>query len=351
MRLCGAFLRGLRLGILSHPHTNVNSTKVLTKINLITKYLKFGEVVVIILALLIIFKLLFLTYPDIVLTASRSGLLLWFNNVMPALLPFMVITNMLMSLGFAEFLGKFLSLVMQKIYNLPGAGGVAFIVGLTSGYPIGAKAVTELRKTSVISVRDAQHLLAFCNNAGPLFILGVVGIGFFGNRTIGYILWTAHIFAALVLGILLRNKNRLVQNEPVARTNTISFGKALGGAVKNAMESMAVIGGLIIFFNTVVAVLSEIGLPNEGMLAGWLAGLIEVTGGLGKISADGISTATLAVAAFVIAFGGFSIHMQTLHFTEGTGIKAAPYIFAKFLHGLIAAAFTILLWTIFKQFV
>ena len=303
----------------------------------------------IILIFLIIFKLLFLTHPDIVLAASRSSLLLWLNNVLPALLPFMVITNMLLKLGFAEFMGKFLAPVMQKLFNLSGRDGVALIVGLTSGYPIGAKAVSELRKNYVISKNDAQHLLAFCNNAGPIFILGVVGIGFFGSRAAGYILWTAHILAALVLGILLRGKNKpaLQEYAPVIAGETASFGKVLGDSVKNAMESMAVIGGLIIFFNTILAMLGEIGLPESGIFAGFTAGMVEVTGGLSKISADGASVTSLAAAAFVIAFGGFSIHMQTFHFTEGTGIKPIPYLLAKLLHGVIAVVFTICLISFF----
>lgn len=305
----------------------------------------------IILIFLVIFKLLFLAHPDVVLSASRAGLLLWFNNVMPALLPFMIIANMLVSLGFAEFMGKFLAPVIQKIFNLPGQGGVAFIVGLTSGYPIGAKTVSELRKTHAISEKNAQHLLAFCNNAGPLFILGVVGIGFFNSRSVGYILWAGHILAAFNLGILLRNKDDHANKGTAAPTNTVSFGKALGGSVKNAMESMAVIGGLIIFFNTVLAMLGKIGLPEKGIFAGWLAGLVEVTGGLSKIAAGGVSTASIGIAAFTIAFGGFSIHMQTFHFTEGTGIKPAPYLLAKLLHGIIAAIITVFIWTFFKEFV
>ena len=302
----------------------------------------------IILIFLAIFKLLFLAFPDVVLAASRAGLLLWFNNVMPALLPFIIITNLLMNLGFAEFLGKFLAPLMYKIFNLPGKCSVALIAGLTSGYPIGAKIVHELRKNSSISRQDAQHLLAFCNNAGPLFILGVVGIGFFDSKSIGYLLWAGHVLAALVIGILLKNKKKPDYQEtttPIIATN--GFSKALGSSIKNAMESMAMIGGVIIFFNTILAILGEVGLPDKGLLAGWLAGLIEITGGLSKIAEGGANITSLAIAAFIIAFGGFSIHMQTFLFTEGSGIKAMPYLFAKFLHGVIAAIFTILLWIFF----
>jgi len=262
----------------------------------------------------------------------------------------MIITNLLVSLGFAEFLGKFLAPLMHKIFNLPGKCSIALIAGLTSGYPVGAKTVHELRKISAISRSNAQHLLAFCNNAGPLFILGVVGIGFFDSKSVGYVLWAGHILAALIIGILLKNKKDSlplpeVTTAPIIATKGLS--KALGSSIKNAMESMAMIGGVIIFFNTVLAVLGEIGLPNKGIFAGWLAGLIEMTGGLSKIAENGTNIASLAVAAFVIAFGGFSIHMQTFLFTEGSSIKAMPYIFAKFLHGIIAAVFTILLWIFF----
>ncbi|MCL2286571.1 MAG: hypothetical protein FWC32_09450 [Firmicutes bacterium] len=324
----------------------------------------------IILVFLISFKVLFLVFPNIVLAAAREGLLLWLNNILPALLPFMIITNMLVEMGFARLLGNILSPVMRKIFRLPGTAGFALITGLTSGYPIGAKAVADLHKKNEVSTYDAQHLLAFCNNAGPLFMLGVVGIGLFGSAATGYVLWVSHVLSALVLGIFLSRKilckqlscgpnlgptdtARFVQNnlpgdeKRVLTQPNNGLGAALGGSVKNAMESITVIGGLVIFFSAVMAVLWEVGLPREGITAGLLAGFIEVTGGVRKISEGGISINNLAFTAFSIAFGGFSIHMQTFHFIEGTGIKAAPYLLCKILHGLLAAATTIILARIF----
>ena len=304
----------------------------------------------IILVFLVTFKVLFLIFPSVVLSAAREGLILWLNNIIPALLPFMIVTNILVGMGFARSIGKMLTPVMKKIFGLPGAGGFALIIGLTSGYPIGAKAVADLRKTGEISARDAQHLLAFCNNAGPLFILSVVGVGLFRNVTIGYVLWVSHIFSALVLGILLRfvfmskkNGNDTFGEYSVSSNPNINLGKAFSDSVKNAMESIAVIGGLVIFFSTIIAVLGEIGLPDEGLFAGLIAGVIEVTGGVRKISEHGTSSISLGLAAFAIAFGGLSIHMQTFHFTEGTGIKVAPYLVCKMLHGILAAAITIFL--------
>jgi len=299
-----------------------------------------GSVFVIILLVLLAFKVLFLLFPGVVLAAARTGLLLWFNNVMPALLPFMIIANMFINFGFARFLGQFLQPFMKRVFCLPGVGGFAFIVGLTSGYPMGAKTVADLYRNKELNAKEAQHLLAFCNNAGPVFILGAVGVGMFGSNTVGYILWTGHVLAAVILGVLLRRKKQVEVKGKFPLDTPPPIGKALGESVKSAMESMAVIGGLIIFFAVIVAVLGEIGLPDEGLLAGVISGAIEVTGGVYKISLLEHSTIMVGLAAFVIAFRGMSIHMQTLHFISGTEIKTLPYILSKILHGILAAVIT-----------
>ncbi|MCL1844948.1 MAG: hypothetical protein FWF77_03495, partial [Defluviitaleaceae bacterium] len=158
----------------------------------------------IIAILLVMFNIFLLIFPQIVLTASREGLLLWFNNVLPALLPFMIATNMLVLSGFAQTFAKYFSPVMQKIFRLPGAAGIAFFAGITSGYPVGAKTVADLRNAGEISAREAQHLVAFCNNAGPIFILGVVGAGMFQSTRMGYILLATHVISAFLVGLIFR---------------------------------------------------------------------------------------------------------------------------------------------------
>ena len=299
----------------------------------------------IILVFLVIFKVLFLVFPSAVLQAARDGLVLWFNNIIPALLPFMVVVNMLTSMGFAQVLGRAFAPVTKKIFGLPGVGGFALLVGFLSGYPMGAKVVADLHKAGALSARDAQHMLAFCNNAGPLFILGVVGAGLYGNITVGYALWLGHVASALILGLLFRLVSP-PQSSPGFSTMHLSppitsAGKALGEAVKNAMESMAIIGGLVIFFSAALAGLGQIGLPSSGSLAGLAAGLVEMTIGARKVSESAPSVATLGVTAFIVAFGGLSVHMQAFHFLEGTGLKSTVYLACKVLHGLLAAAITI----------
>ena len=310
----------------------------------------------IIAIIIFIFNVFLLIYPRVVLAAAREGLLLWFNNVLPSLLPFIIATNMMIALGFAQLLGGVFAPIMNRVFKLPGAGGFALVTGLMSGYPMGAKVVADLKRQGQISTQDSQHLLAFCNNAGPLFIVGVVGVGLFHSSRIGYILWAAHVLAALGVGVIYG----CICGRPMAASTvgtafgrpqvrpTQPIGTILGDAVKNAMESMVFIGGLIIFFNVIVAVVAEVIDLDATVYSGVLAGLAEVTGGVKRLAAFEPGFVTLCASAFVIAFGGFSIHAQTFHFMANTGVKAVPYLLAKLLHGLLSAGITAVLWQMMK---
>jgi len=296
-----------------------------------------------------------------VLNASREGLILWFNNVLPALLPFIVITNMLAIFGFVRHLSTWLSPFMYKVFRLPGAGCFALITGLISGYPMGAKTIGDLWRTKEITTTEAQRLLAFCNNAGPLFIVGVVGVGFLRDSTAGYVLWAGHVLAALTVGILTRGqgtfhrhaKNRtnvhMSHQEKQPHHTKPHIGKALGESVKNAMEALLLVGGLIIFFSVIVRVVMIFfgNMPYIGILAG----IIEITSGTNILSDTliPVSAGRMAAIGGVIAFGGFSVHAQALHFTANIGTKAGIYLYYKAVNGIIAAVITGLIWGVISS--
>lgn len=115
------------------------------------------------------------------LVATKTGLALWFNSVVPSLLPFFIATELLGYTNIVSKIGKLLNKIMKPIFNVPGIGAYAFIMGIISGYPIGAKIVTNFREQGICTKAQCERLLAFTNNSGPLFIIGTVGISLFAN--------------------------------------------------------------------------------------------------------------------------------------------------------------------------
>ena len=109
------------------------------------------------------------------LSATKDGLWLWANSVVPSLLPFFIATELLSYTNVTYFLGKLLNGIMRPIFNVPGEGSFAFIMGIISGYPTGAKILVNFRENQIASREECERLLAFTNNSGPLFIIGTVG--------------------------------------------------------------------------------------------------------------------------------------------------------------------------------
>ena len=330
-------------------------------------------------------NILIILFPKQCMAAAREGLSLWFQNVLPSLLPFIIGTNLMTSLGVVHFLGVLLEPVMRPIFGVPGCGGYGLAVGLLSGYPMGAKVTAQLCEREDIKHTEGQRLLAFANNSGPLFVLGAVASGMFGSPAAGYFLLTVHYLGALLIGLLFRSFGRKAEPPAPPRPispgsgsiwrkayrsllaakhrDTRSLGAKLGDSVVRAMETILMIGGFIILFCVLVHILELLNVFTAlsfllepvfrllhipaGLLPGLLTGAIEMTNGLHVLSQSGANKGTLVAAATIISWGGFSIHAQALSFLGKTELKAGFYLLAKLLHSILSA---ILGWALFPLF-
>ena len=93
---------------------------------------------------------------------------------------------------------------MKPLFNVGGNGAFAFIMGIISGYPMGAKIACNFRQNNICSKEECERLLSFTNNSGPLFIIGTVGILSFKNTSIGILLFLTHLLACISVGFIFR---------------------------------------------------------------------------------------------------------------------------------------------------
>ena len=142
--------------------------------------------------------------PQSAMKAARSGLALCGNVIIPSLFPFFVLSSLVVDLGLAGYLGRLLERVMRPLFRVNGACASALALGFIGGYPVGARTAISLYQSGMCSRTEAQRLLAFCNNSGPAFILGVVGAGVFASSRVGVLLCLAHALASVCVGVLFR---------------------------------------------------------------------------------------------------------------------------------------------------
>ena len=138
-------------------------------------------------ALFVLFSICLVLFSSSNLSAAQNGLSLWATSVIPSLFPFFVATELLSYTNIISILGKCFNKLMKPLFNVRGEGSFAFLMGIISGYPVGAKIACNLRESNTCSKEECERLLAFTNNSGPLFIVGTVGIKMFGSSIIGFL--------------------------------------------------------------------------------------------------------------------------------------------------------------------
>lgn len=341
------------------------------------------------------FALSLLIFSKSNIPAIRKGLSLWANSVVPTLFPFFVATELLMNTNCIYILGKFFNIIMKPLFNIRGEGSFAFIMGLISGYPVGAKIACNFRKNNICSKEECERLLSFTNNSGPLFIVGTIGISFYKNSTIGILLLITHILASISVGIIFRNwksdyiynskffkfkKNHYInkdnfnlannnysskieytkQNKNFNNVGLKNLGEVMSKSISSSVNTIFMIGGFIVIFSAIISILNSSGITSKlitilfplfnlfnidiDFIYGILTGLLEITNGIYSIS--NVTTKKISIniilTALLLGFGGLSVLLQVWSITAKSDLSIKPYIYGKLLQGLIAAFYTYL---------
>ena len=329
-------------------------------------------------ALFLSFTICLLLFSSSNLPAVKNSLALWANSVIPSLFPFFVATELLMHTNITYYFGILFKNFMKPLFNVSGECSFAFIMGIISGYPVGAKLACEFRKQNICSKVECERLLSFTNNSGPLFIIGSVGISMFGNSTIGILLFITHLLASITVGCLFRfwkdpenshNTNTTTFSNSKKSTVSISnLGEVLAESITSATSTILMIGGFIVVFACIISIFKSCGFLsflsnfiapifnafniNTSFITPLLTGFFEITNGISLISNIAIKEISINIifTSFLLGLGGISILLQVWSIVSKTDLSIKPYIYGKLLHGIIAAIYTFVFISVFPFF-
>lgn len=273
---------------------------------------------------------------------AKEGINLCLDIIIPSLFPFFICSGLLVYSGFCEVLARLFNPIMKPLFNINPTGASAFVLGIVSGYPIGAATACELYNSLYISKSEAERLLAFCNNSGPLFILGAVGVSMYHSVRVGVILYVCHILGAITVGILFKNYKKDTFCAPRAKIETREQNISLifSEVLKNSIQNILIVCGTVIFMSAITNVLLDIASFNSVFSTLFLS-LSEFVSGLKSVSSLNLDIFyKLLLSAWICAFAGISVHLQVMGVVSKTGLSLKPYILGKILHGFISLFYT-----------
>ena len=239
--------------------------------------------------------------------------------------------------------------MLSKFLNLSENAVMPFVLGLISGYPIGAVLTAEAVKSGKISVEEGNHLLPFSNACGPLFLIGVAGGGMFGSYKYGYfllIIQTISIFLSVLIF-----KGSAPHISPFKKEESKSAKCALVSALDKSIESIFHVFGAVIFFSVVCAQIKITGIfENLFPVPSVPYGIIEVTNGLNRLAlSDMPIRLKLSIASALCGFSGLCILIQVQSAVQGTNINIRKYIIFKLAISLISFALSWLAFPLFPS--
>ncbi|MBC8535478.1 nucleoside recognition domain-containing protein [Feifania hominis] len=300
-------------------------------------------------------------YPGEVSAAVIESLGVCFRVIIPALFPFFVFASLLIETGGARQLGTVFGFLMRPVFNVPKSCCLAFFLGILSGYPVGANTAISLYQSGYCTKTEAERLLSFCNNSGPAFVLGSVGIGIWKDFRLGVLLYVCHIAACVCTGFLFRFYKYGDRSRVPASRGSGSTARGLSGAltksVRSSTDNLIYVIAFIVFFAVVTKLLTLSGVipavaaffarvfSPAGLDAAFfenlLGGLLEVTAGVRGAGALTASAASrLALTAGILGWAGISVHCQVLSFLSESDLSSLPYIGGKAVQSVLASVFT-----------
>lgn len=277
--------------------------------------------------------------------ASSAGLSLWFETLVPTLLPLMIISNLIVRSGLIEPLMFLFSPLLKFLFGIGTNGSYALCVGFFCGYPMGAKVIADLAKEGQLSAVESQYLLNFCNNVSPIFIINFLVIQHLGKKEL--ILPTILIIygSPLIFGLLTSIRKRADFAPPgqihknTAPTPLLNF-ELVDACIMNGIINITKLGGYIILFAILARIIQYLPVSNA-ILKAFCVGIMEVTNGIHAICTEpGSFSLKYLLLIVVCSFGGLSSIAQTVSMIQGTELSLSKYILSKTAIAAIAVAGT-----------
>ena len=281
-----------------------------------------------------------LLFPKKVLADSLAGLDLWFHTVLPSLLPFMILSNVLIGANVVSQLMRPFSGFFRHVLGLSPEGGYAWLLGLFCGFPMGARLTGDMYRQHRISREEAGYLLTFANQSSPMFLSTYVVLHGLGDSTLTLPVFVIFYASAFLTSLVFRIRSRRFGLPPSKPKKEVpeqtSYGNLLDTSIMNGFEIITRLGGYIILFSILAGIVLQLPAPLR-TAAPFLSGLTEITTGIHTISG---TTLPLQVKFTAIvcctAFGGFSTVAQTSCMLNGTGLSIFTYLKGKLVNAAVA---------------
>lgn len=290
-----------------------------------------------------VFLLYILVFPQDAVQAAALGLSLWHEKLLPTLLPFSILSYILIHSGLLDGFARAMHRLLKPIFPVSSAGIFPLTAGMLFGFPMGSKITAELVSAGKMTREEGERLYCICNNISPMFISSFILNDCLKRPDLRLPTYLILYAPPLALYMVQNRKRHFASplEDAQKKPTSMSF-QIIDAGIMNGFETLAKLGGYIVMF-AILAQMTRL-LPIKAPLAHCLLlGFTEITNGIAYTASQslGFQQAYPMILAFT-AFGGLSGLAQTSSMVKEAGFPLSRYFQTKLLATLLSFALAVL---------
>ena len=305
---------------------------------------KYSNLIIVILSFITL--ILILLNKSLISKTIITSFGIWFNTLVPSMFPMFILSDILISYNFTDYIPKRIISFVSKIFNISNNAVLIIFLSMISGFPTNAINIRNALDKGLISKTEAEHLLLFNHFANPLFVLETVGIFYLNNNIYGVIILISHILANLFIGVIFRKRNHYSLNNYISKNSKCqNFGNVISNSIKKTINSLLMVSGTVTLFLILSTLIINIFSLND-YISILIQGILEMTMSLASLSMLNISDIIkIVITTMIISFGGLSIHLQVFSSLDDK-IKYRNYFIGRIYQMIISGIVSLLIMLI-----
>lgn len=249
------------------------------------------------------------------------------NNLLPSLLPFMILISLCLSLGILPLLSYFIQFILSPIFHLSPIMSSIYFISFFCGYPTNAKVIKESYELGYININELQHLLSICSFCSLSFIFVSLNLSY----KISMMIYISHILPSIMMALCYHHDYRLINYKNIHIHSYMSFIETLKKSIKTSLNAFIFIFGYTLVFQCIGYSLHVI-ITND-FIYSMIQGILEFSSGSMELLAFS-HCFVYPMICFFLSFSGLSVLMQVDNILEDIPYSFRSYFMSRIFHGI-----------------
>lgn len=264
------------------------------------------------------------------------------NNLLPSLLPFMILISLCLSLGIFQLFNYFIQFIFSPLFHLTPHMASLYFVSFFCGYPTNAKILKESYDLHYINIHQLQHLLSIASFSSISFIF----VSLYLPMNIAILLYICHILPSIIKAFFYRGHYHFVSFQDTfdaLKNPHLSFVSAFKQSIMSSLTAFIFILGYMLVFQFLGYSLHFF--IKDNFILSIIQGCLEFSSGSIQLLQYN-HFLVYPFICFFLSFSGLSVIMQIDNILESIPYSFSLFCRHRFYHGI----FSFLLCCSFQYF-